>query len=296
MLGSVARVNVVPEDTGAAVRRTVQAGPHAISYLDAGPIDGPVVLLVHGLASDSTTWELAVPCLARRGLRVIAVDLIGHGESDKPSAPYALPVFADSLDEFLEALDIGSVTLCGHSLGGAIGVHFAYHHPRRVARLVLVSAGGLGREVHLVLRAAALPGAHRVLAAAMAPAFVRVYRHPRLHRLLRLTPENVVNLRRAGRVLGDRSGRAAFFAALRSVIEPAGQRGSFIDMQYLAQHLPTMLVWAEGDGVIPVSHAYAAHEHLPASRLLVFPGPGHEPHRRNAQRFADEVADFVLTT
>ncbi len=67
-------------------------------------------------------------------------------------------------------------------------------------------------------------------------------------------------------------------------------------MRYLADHLPTMLVWSEGDGVIPVAHAHATREHLPASRLIVFPGGGHEPHRRNAREFADAVADFVEST
>ncbi|HJQ42266.1 MAG TPA: alpha/beta fold hydrolase [Jatrophihabitantaceae bacterium] len=283
-------------DTEKLARRTVTAAGHRVSYLEAGPSDGPVVVLLHGLASDSTTWDHAITPLASAGLRVIAPDLIGHGASDKPGSGYLLSDFAASLDAFLAALGVDHATVCGHSLGGAIAVHFAYHYPNRVQRLVLVSAGGLGREVHPVLRAAAVRGTERVLAAAVNPLLVRVYRSPRLHRMLRLTPDNIVNLRRAGRTLRDPASRLAFFAALRGVIEPAGQRGSFIEMQYLAQHVPTMLVWTERDGVIPVAHAYAAHDHLPESRLLVFPGGGHEPHRRNAQEFADGVASFVRET
>jgi pimeloyl-ACP methyl ester carboxylesterase len=274
-------------------RRVVRAGERSVSYLEAGPEDGPAVVLLHGLASDCTTWERAIDPMARGGLRVVAVDLIGHGQSDKPAGSYLLTDFADSLVAFFDAAGISRATVCGHSLGGAIAVHFAYHHPTRVAGLVLVSAGGLGREVHPVLRAASVPGAERVLDYAVRPSMQRFYRWPRLHRLLRLTPDNLVNLRRAGRSLGTPEGRAAFFAALRGVVEPAGQRGSFIEMQYLAEHVPTLLVWAEGDGVIPVAHARAAHEHLPGSRLVVFPGSGHEPHRRNADEFAAEVVDFV---
>ena len=274
-------------------RRAVSALGHRVSYQEAGPADGPVVVLLHGLASDSDTWDRAIPELARRGLRVIAVDLIGHGRSDKPPSRYLLDDFAASLDAFFDAVGIASATVCGHSLGGAIAIHFGYHYPERVHRLVLVSAGGLGREVHPMLRAAALPGAERLVRLAMAPRLVGLYRRPRLHRVLRLTPDNVVNLRRAGRALRESDSRQAFFAALRGVIEPAGQRGSFIEMQYLADHVPTMIVWSERDGVIPIEHARAANAHLPTSRLVVFPGGGHEPHRRHAADFAAAVADFV---
>jgi pimeloyl-ACP methyl ester carboxylesterase len=64
-------------------------------------------------------------------------------------------------------------------------------------------------------------------------------------------------------------------------------------MGVLSPHTPTLLVWEQDDPVIPVAHARAAHRHLPQSRLVVLPGTSHEPHRRHAQRFADEVAAFL---
>jgi pimeloyl-ACP methyl ester carboxylesterase len=278
---------------GVTVRRTVQVGGHTLALQEAGPADGEPLVLLHGLASDSDTWDKAIGPLAAHGLRVLAIDLLGHGRSDKPRGGYTLDDFADQLDELFEVLELPSATLCGHSLGGAVAVHFGYHHPKRVRRLVLVSAGGLGREVHPVLRAAALPIAPRVLGWAMRPRMQSVYRNPRLHRLLRLTPDNLVNLTRAGRALGDEAGRSAFFAALRAVIEPSGQRGSFLEMRYLAEQVPTLVVWSEGDGVIPVAHAHATREHLPGCALVVFAGGGHEPHRRHAEAFADAVSRFV---
>jgi pimeloyl-ACP methyl ester carboxylesterase len=274
-------------------RKTVVADGHLLAYQEAGPADGPVVVLIHGLASDSDTWDRALTPLAERGVRVIAVDLLGHGRSDKPEGSYLLDDFAASLEAFFVAAGIDRSTVGGHSLGGAIAVHFGYHYPARVERLILVSAGGLGREVHPVLRAAALPGAPLLLGAALRPRMVRLYRRPVLHRALRLTPDNLANLRRTRGALGTRDGRAAFFAALRGVIAPSGQRGSFIEMRYLAEHVPTLLVWSERDGVIPVAHAHAARAHLPGSRLVVFPGGGHEPHRRHAVQFATAVAEFV---
>ncbi len=224
---------------------------------------------------------------------MFALDVIGHGRSDKPERSYLLEDLADSVRDFLDAVDIPSGTVCGHSLGGAIGMALASRAPDRVDALVLVATGGLGREVHPLLRAASLPAAPQVLRLATRPRLRRVYGARRVHRALRLTPDNVANLRRAGRALGTAEGQAAFFASLRGVIQPSGQRGSFIDMQLLSADLPTLLIWNEGDPVIPVAHAREAHRLLPSSRLVVFPGGGHEPHRGNAIRFADEVAKFA---
>jgi pimeloyl-ACP methyl ester carboxylesterase len=275
-------------------RRSVRAGGHLIAYQEAGPADGPVLILLHGLASDADTWDKAVDLLAERGLRVLAVDLLGHGESDKPDNDYLLIDFVDSLAAFMDALGLPSATLCGHSFGGAISMFFGTRHPERVERVVLVSAGGLGREVHPVLRAAALRVAPTVLRLAMSPRMRRFYARPGLHRALRLTPENVTNLRRAGRALGTTEGQAAFFASVRGVIAPSGQRTASEEMRAFAERVPMLLIWSEDDPVIPLAHALAHAERAkPYSRLVVFPSRGHEPHRRNAERFADEVAAFV---
>ncbi|HEY2297449.1 MAG TPA: alpha/beta fold hydrolase [Jatrophihabitans sp.] len=275
-------------------RRSVTVDGNRISYVECGPVDGPVVLLVHGLMSDSGTWTDDLDPLAVHGIRAIAIDLLGHGQSDKPVGRYTLDDFALLLEGFMAGLGIDSATVCGHSLGGAIAVHFGYHYPHRVDGLILVSAGGLGREVSPALRLFALPGVPALTAAVFERKLVRsVLRSPATHRLARVTPERLINLRRIGRTLIYRDARAAFFRSLRSVIGPRGQLGSFIEMEYLAVQLPTLLVWAERDPIIPVAHAHRCHVHLPGSDLVVFPGGGHEPHRRNALEFADAVFNFL---
>ena len=276
-------------------RKSTLAHGHRIAYLEAGPHGAPVVILLHGLASDADTWDKAVGPLAERGLHVYALDLLGHGASDKPESTYLLMDFAESLGAFMNSLGIAAATLCGHSFGGAIAMYFGSRHPDRVERVVLVSAGGLGREVHPMLRAAALPVAPALLRAALRPRLRRLYRRPGLHRALRLTPDNVANLRRAARALGTDEGQASFFASLRGVIAPSGPRAASKEMREFAEQVPMLLIWNEGDPVIPLAHAQAHTERAkPYSRLVVFPSRGHEPHRRNAARFADEVAAFVL--
>jgi pimeloyl-ACP methyl ester carboxylesterase len=266
-----------------------------IAYLESGDPDAPPVLLVHGLLSDSGTWLADLEPLAARGLRPIAVDLVGHGRSAKPPGTYLLDDFAQMLDGFMAALDLDSATVCGHSLGGAIAIHFGYHYPKRVARLVLVSAGGLGREVSPALRMLSLRGAETLTGAVLGrPPVQRILRSPRVHRLFRVTPERLPNLRRIGGTLFRADSRAAFFRSLRGVIGPRGQLGSFIEMEYLGAQLPTLLVWSDRDVIIPVAHAHRTHAHLSGSTLVLFEGGGHEPHRRNAAEFATAVATFVL--
>ena len=163
-------------------RDSVLQSGHRLCYLDAGPIGGEPIVLLHGLMSDSSTWDPAIGPLAEHGLRVIAPDLIGHGKSDKPRVRYGLDFFATSVSELLTALGIPRATVAGHSLGGAIAVYFARFHTAQLYRLVLVSSGGLGREVHPILRAATVPGASHILRAMVNERTAPMYRAPRLHR------------------------------------------------------------------------------------------------------------------
>jgi pimeloyl-ACP methyl ester carboxylesterase len=267
-----------------------------ISYQDLGPAEAPVVLLIHGLASDSTTWTRAADRLAELGYRVIAPDLLGHGSSDKPADRYQLTDFAESLDTLLTELEVRPVAVVGHSFGGAVAMQLAHRHSELVQRLVLVSAGGLGRQVHPLLRAAALPGAHSLVRVMLNERTAALYRRPGLHRSLRLSPDVIANLGRAGRGLSSPTGRSAFFQTLKMAIDPLGQRGSLLELDDVLLDLPTLIVWSERDPVVPVAHAHDTHAHLPNSRLEVFEGSTHQPHHHSARRFAQAVADFVTST
>jgi pimeloyl-ACP methyl ester carboxylesterase len=104
--------------------------------------------------------------------RMLAPDLLGHGESAKPLGDYSLGAYASGLRDLLRTLGIAPVTVVGQSLGGGVAMQLAYQHPELVERLVLVSSGGLGREVSWILRALTLPGAEYVMPLVF-PGFVR---------------------------------------------------------------------------------------------------------------------------
>ncbi len=127
--------------------------------------DGPPVVLIHGITGRSSQWEPAIDEL-EDGHTLLAPDLLGHGESAKPRGDYSLGAYASAVRDTMVALGHDRATIVGHSLGGGIAMQFAYQFPERCERLVLVSSGGLGREVHPMLRAATLPGSECRAAAA----------------------------------------------------------------------------------------------------------------------------------
>jgi pimeloyl-ACP methyl ester carboxylesterase len=268
---------------------------HAVSYRTAG--SGPALVLLHGIANSSETWEPVAQALAER-FEVIAPDLLGHGESATPRGDYSLGAHASGARDLLTALGHEHVTVVGHSLGGGIAMQFAYQFPERCERLVLVSSGGLGREVHALLRAAALPGADWVLPLLTSRGVRSVGSGVAAAlRFSRLAPDgDVAVLARGFASLDSAGARHAFLHTVRSVIDVTGQRVSAHDRLHLAAVLPTLIVWGERDSIIPVEHGRSAHEAMPGSRFEVFPRAGHMPHHHDPERFADTLAEFCAAT
>ena len=280
-------------------KRVVSLHGHRVTYRIGGrsaDADRPVLLLVHGIADSSTTWMDVLPGLARR-FTVIAPDMLGHGQSDKPRHDYSLGAYANVLRDLMVALEIERATLVGHSLGGGIAMQFAYQQPLRCERLVLVSSGGLGREVSWILRALAAPGVEYLMPLIF-PAAMRQAGDVVSSGLLRLglRPGVLANEWRAYAALTEPANRGPFVRTLRSVIDVGGQAISAHDRLYLSSHLPTLIVWGDRDRIIPVDHAIAAHESWKGSRLAIFHRAGHFPHVEDPGRFVETVTDFVQTT
>ena len=267
---------------------------HRFSYRSAG--SGPLVVLLHGIAGSSSTWEQVGPQLAEH-YTVVAPDLLGHGESSKPQGDYSLGAYANAVRDLLGALGHDRGTIVGHSLGGGIAMQFAYQFPERCERLVLVSSGGLGREVHPLLRAAALPGSEVVLPwlCVAGRRTVGSVTHV-LGRLGLRASTDLEEIWRNFVSLEEGDARRAFVHTVRGVIDLGGQRVGAGDRLYLAAELPTLIVWGEHDPLIPVRHAREAHERIPGSRLEIFPRAGHFPYRDDPWRFASLVLEFMRTT
>ncbi len=268
---------------------------HRLFYRTGGR--GPLLVLVHGITNSSASWEPVLDLLGQH-FEIIAPDLLGHGDSAKPRGDYSLGANASLLRDLLLALGHDRATVAGHSLGGGIAMQFAYQFPERVDRLVLVSSGGLGRSVTPVLRAVALPGAELVLPLLASEPLVGAGRRIGgwIDALGLRVGADIAAMATGFASLQDIEARRAFVHTARSVIDTGGQRVNATDKLYLAEAVPTLILWGDRDPIIPVGHGIRAHDLMPGSRLHVFEGAGHFPHHDEPVAFATAITEFVGAT
>jgi pimeloyl-ACP methyl ester carboxylesterase len=258
---------------------------------------GPVIGLIHGIASNSDSWREVVPLLAERHT-VITSDLLGHGKSAKPRGDYSLGAYASGIRDLIAVLGFERGTVVGHSLGGGIAMQFAYQFPEYTERLVLVSSGGLGRSVNPLLRAATLPGSELMLPL-LARDWVREAGQSISDSLGRVgvrLAADLAEFTRSWASLKDPEARAAFLHTVRSVLDLGGQRISAIDRLYLAEQMPLLIVWGGNDPVIPAAHGRRAHEAVKGSEYVEIAGAGHWPMLDEPEKFARALSDFIERT
>jgi pimeloyl-ACP methyl ester carboxylesterase len=283
--------------TGRVVRETRVVHGHRRSFLRGG--SGPALLLIHGIGNNARTWAGVVERLAETHT-VIAPDLLGHGDSDKPRGDYSIAGYANGMRDLLSVLDVEQVTVVGHSLGGGVALQFAYQFPERCQRLVLVGSGGLGSELSASLRAATLPGAELVLTGLAGVSGVLRAGLRAVEGVGRLAGwKQARDLAEAGEALlalRDVEARRAFLRTLRSVVDARGQAVTALDRLYLADAIPMLVVWGSRDPIVPASHADAVRALVPSARVEVFDGAGHWPHIDDPAHFCRVLSEFLRDT
>ncbi len=262
-----------------------------VAYLDEG--SGEAILLVHGIAGSSQTWRSVIGPLSRK-YRVVAPDLLGHGNSTKPRSDYSLGAMSVLVRDILDGLGITRATIVGHSLGGGVAMQFVYQHPEYVQRLVLIASGGLGPDVGLMLRLASLPGAELVLPV-IAPRQL-VSAGDRVWSWLRKAGVDAPRGEEIWRhysSLSDGPTRRAFLRTLRSVVDHRGQAVSALSRLNSRTDFPVMAIWGELDNIITIDHAYAARDVRPDVRLEVLGDVGHFPQAERPAHVAELIDDFI---
>ena len=253
---------------------------------------GPALLLLHGLACDSSTWSPVMSRLAE-DFTVIAPDLLGHGESDKPDADYSLGGYANGMRDLLTILGVDKVTVVGHSFGGGVAMQFAYQFPERTERVVLASTGGLGQEVSPLIRLLTVPGAGSAIGLATRRPWRPLVSQVMvgLSRLPLSATRDLDEVARIYESLADPATRTAVQRVTSHVLDWRGQFVTMTDRSYLARLMPVMVVWGRQDMVIPARHAESAPSQV--QDVHVLEDSGHFPHKDHPEEFVRLVREFV---
>jgi pimeloyl-ACP methyl ester carboxylesterase len=266
-----------------------------VAYRDVGSGE-ETLLLLHGMAGSSETWREVIPQLSKK-YRVVAPDLLGHGQSAKPRSDYSLGAFAVWLRDLLDELGVTRVSVVGQSLGGGVAMQFVYQHPDYCERLVLISSGGLGQDVGWTLRLLSAPGAELIMPIIAPPPVVKAGNALRnWFSSASIQSPRGAEMWSAYSSLSDSATRQAFLRTLRSVVDYRGQAVSALNRLHLTSEMPTMVIWGDHDRIIPVEHGYALAELRPGCRLEVLPGVGHFPHVEKPNDVVDLLDDFITTT
>ncbi|MSQ11296.1 MAG: alpha/beta fold hydrolase [Dehalococcoidia bacterium] len=268
-------------------------------YLDVGGIkthcliagSGPPLVLLHGVGSSVVAWTENLLPLAEH-FTVYALDLPGHGDSEKPEMAYTLPAASRFMTDFLDAIDAPRAHLAGESLGGLITLKTALDHPDRVDKVVAIGSAGLGRDLAWVIRWISVPIIGEIIvhptASRMKYQLKRVMRGKRY-----VTDELIKELYRARVSPGA---ERALLKMVRWGVTPFGlRRRAYLLPELPRLQAPLMLVWGANDSIAPVHHAYEAVRISPAVRLEVFEQCGHWAQMEQPERFNRLVREFLLS-
>lgn len=241
-----------------------------------GPSDAasPAIVLVHGMGHwTQAAWDALAPLLAA-DRRIVAFDLPGFGASDKPDAPYTLPYFTKALAGVVEALDLESFALAGHSFGGLIAANYAAANPQRVRALALLDPAGFLRTPKIVLRVA---GSRPV---------AWLFRNLRPSRgfIESTLDQSVYDPSSLSRAIRDRAFELARDPALTRAFARiySGAMRELLHMRELHRRLgsrqsATLLVWGEQDRYVPIAGLAEARLVYPHARVLSIDRCGHCP-------------------
>ena len=281
--------------------RTLVVDGVKLHYFCGG--SGSPLVLVHGLGSSAAVeFYYNLEALAAHH-RVIAVDLPGFGQSDKPALEYTIDLFVKAVSDLMASEGVGRAAVMGVSMGGRVALGLALTDPEQVERLILVDALGVGPPRRVLayrilltrgLGELTLSGTARALRQ-MNPATIRRFWGWYLNRPGRvdaiLSDQRIAD---HGALLSKPEYRAAYLSALRSLAGMRSLRDGVVVAARLPElRMPTLLVWGRHDHIFPPSHAESALKRLPNGRVEIFEGSGHTPQMEEPERFNQLVLAFL---
>lgn len=271
------RGNQKPAASANKISRSITIRGHKIWYQDIG--SGPPVVLLHGLGASALSWLLTLPALSTNH-RVIALDQIGHGRSDKPLIEYRISEFVDYLEAFLSELGLTEIDIAGNSLGGWIAARLAVRRPDLVRRLALVCSAGLRPSQELRARLEQVKFAPRTIAdtrSILSMCFHNKTRHA-----------NQVNVIISYLMRQLEANHTTVERVLSAVYDP----DEWMDEQMDRVRARTLVLWGRQDELMPVEFAERYAAGIPNARLEIFEECGHVPQIERARDFNRVITEF----
>ena len=261
-----------------------------VHYQEAGDINSPPMVLLHGFASSNLVWSKVLLGLADAGFRVIAPDLTGYGYSGKPrDFDYTIDSQAAMVISFLKQMGIERTFLVGSSYGGAVAATIALDHPTLVEKLILVGAVTNNKPTrYMLLRLVSSPVIGDIISPLLASSRTLVRR--RMKRVYDRHSWVLDEKRVLARHLPLRT-RGCHRAIIRTVRRWDAERVSR-DAHLMTR--PTLILWGENDREVSVEDGRHIHQQIPDSRLIIFRECGHIPHEEYPERFIEVVSEFCL--
>ncbi len=269
----------------AAQKHELLVGSHRLSFLRAG--SGDPVLLVHGITTYSFLWRNIIPGL-QDGNDVIAVDLLGCGDSDKPlDASYALRDHADRLRDFIHGLGLRRVHFVGHDLGGGIGQILAVRYPDLVSSLTMINTVAYDFWPVQPIIAMRTPIIRQFMMAAVdLGAFTLIVRRGVYHKD-RVTPELMGYFMKP---MKTADGRKAFLHFAHCL---DNRDLTSIAAQLRRLRVPVLIVRGDADVYLSAQISERLHEQITASRLVRIATGGHFIQEDEPAWLARTVAGFL---
>lgn len=250
--------------------RSIKIDGLNVNYKIAGR--GQPILILHGWGGSSESWTKVQELLSKKYL-VIAPDLPGFGKTPSPPVGWSLERYVEFIEKFSQELDLGRITLLGHSLGGRIAIVYAVKYPQELERLILCGAAGIR---HMRLRHKIFLIIAKVANLIGSLPFIRRYRQ-RVRRLFYRAIQRTDYLEAEGVM------KEIFLSVLSRNLRP----------MLSSITTSTLILWGEEDDYVPLKDAYIMKEEIADASLVTFPGIGHTPHKKIPEKLVREIETFL---
>ena len=251
-----------------------------LAYAEQGDPGGPALILLHGYSDSWFSFSRILPLL-NPGYHVYALDLRGHGDSDRPAGGYAMGELAGDVLAFMDDRSLARATIVGHSMGSLVAQQMAAQAPKRVARLVLIgSLAAPGRSATLQELATTVRGFRN----AVPDEFIREFQLSSVHRPM---PAEFVN-----RVIGE--SRKLPIHVWRGSVE--GMVAAQPAAALRASGIPTLMLWGEQDGFFNRKDQEELLQLVPTARLKIYPETGHTPQWERPEEVVNDLDGFFART